>query len=184
MQVLIPLLIILAVLAVVIYRIYQQHELRKKGEEYNAQLKEARTTRFQFIQATQRTMDLAKEVEHLEERLASLRAELLGYISEFRALLLSIRAHRANSTDSDLDIRTLNQMKLNFLDKWAFANNRKKECLTLRAELAELRASLNRLEIEEREVTNLWKQQKDAVMLMYIELRDRLRLPDPKKYFN
>ena len=184
MEAIIPVLIIFAVAAVFIFRAYQQHVLRLKAEEYDKLLKQARETRFQYVQAMQRTSDAQKELERLEENLTSLKAELYGYNKEFRALLLSLRAQIAKSTDSDLDKRTLGQMKLSIAEKWTHANNRKKDCLALRSEYDDAMFRFQQMEDVEHEITQLWKEQKELVLNFYVELKSQLNIPDPKKYFN
>lgn len=184
MEIFIPALIIIAVAAFVAIRLYQQRELQKKGEEYERLLKEARATRFQYLKALQNTRDALKEQERVEEGLNSLKAELLGYNSEFRALLLSLRAQISISTGSELDVRTVEQMKLAFAEKWAVADARKKDCLQLKADLAAARFSFYRLEAAEREITAVWKEQKDIVFSFYFELKDKLKIADPKKFLN
>ena len=184
MEILIPALIVIAVSVFIAFRLYQQRELQKRGEEYEQLLKEARSTRFQYLQALQTTREALKEQERLEEILTSLKAELLGYNSEFRALLVNMRAQISKSTNSELDVRTVEQMKLTFAERWAVANTRKKDCLQIKADLAAARFSFYRLEAAEREITATWKDRKDMVFAIYFELKDKLKIADPKKFLN
>jgi hypothetical protein len=184
MDVLVPVLITFAFVSYIGVKLYQQRVLKQKKEEYEALLKEARATRFKYIHAMQNTMDAIKERERREEDLTSLKAELLGYSQEFRALLLNIRAQISKSTDSDLDKRTIDQMKLEFSGKWANADSRKKEFLELKANHAAQNIEVQRLEREEREINEIWMYQKEQVIGRYSELKDRLPLADPKKYFS
>ena len=184
MEFLFPVLIVIAVAAFVAFRIYQQRELQKRREEYELLLREARSTRFQYLQALQNTREALKEQERLEDILSSIKAELLGYSREFRALAITLRAQISKSTDSELDVRTVEQMKLTFAEKWAVADHRKKDCLQIKADLHSTRFTVLRLEAVEREITAIWKQQKDEVFSHYFGLKDKLKITDPKKFLN
>lgn len=184
MKFLIPLLVILIFLGFIGYRLRKQRNLLKKGEDYEKMLREAKVARFQYMQALQKTRDYIKEVEGVVENLTSLKAELLGYHNDLREQISHLRQQRKQSTGSELDKRTLEQMKNDLTQLWAHTNSRKKVALEIEASRNELRSKLKVQEKNEHEVTDRWITQKDQVIKTYKELKDQLVLADPKKAFS
>ncbi len=180
----IPLLVILVFLVVVGYRIHKQRIILKKGEEYEKMLREAKVTRYQYMQALQKTRDILVEVERVEENLTSLKAEIIGYHNDLREKLEHLRAQRKQSTGTDLDKRTLAQMKSELAQLWAHANSRKMACREIEESFSELKRKLKQQEKNEHTVTNRWLTQKDQVIKDYDALKNQLQLTDPKKAFS
>jgi hypothetical protein len=184
MKFLIPLLVIIVLLVLIGFRVLKQRKLMKKGEEYEKKVREAKVTRFQYIQALQKTRDSLTEVTGIEEKLTSLKAEIIGYHGDLREKIEHLRQQRKQSTGSDLDNRTLAQMKNDLTQLWAHTNSRKKVCRGIVEEHNESKRKYRLQEDNERQVTDRWLAQKDEVMKTYRELKDKLKLTDPKKSFS
>ncbi len=184
MKFVIPLLVILVFLLIIGYRIRKQRNLLKKGEEYEKILRDAKLTRYQYTQALQKTRDVLTEVEGIEEKLTSLKAEIFGYHTELREKIEHLRHQRKQSTGSDLDNRTLDQMKNDLTQLWAHTNSRKNVCREIVEAYRELKRRLKLQEHNEQKVTNRWLLQKNQVIKTYHALKDQLPLTDPKKSFS
>jgi hypothetical protein len=184
MKFVIPMLVILVLLVIVGYRIHKQRNLIKKGEDYEKILREAKLTRYQYMQALHKTRDALTEVEGIEEKLTSLKAEIIGYHGDLREKIEHLRHQRKQSTGSDLDNRTLAQMKNDLTQLWAHTNSRKKVCREIEETHNELKRKHRLQESNEQKITDRWLTQRKQVMETYRELRDQLQLTDPKKSFS
>ncbi|MBW7996156.1 MAG: hypothetical protein FVQ81_06210 [Candidatus Glassbacteria bacterium] len=184
MKIVILVLVIVIFLSIVAYRLYQQRALLKKSQDYENLLRDARVTRYQYTQALQTTREILQEVERLEEKPKSLKAEIYNYHQEMRIQIEHLRKQRATSTNSELDKRTIAQMENDLAEKWAHTDARKKVCLEAENTCAEARQKLNAREEEELRITEKWTEQKNAVMTTYQQLKEEILVTDPMKYFS
>ena len=184
MKFIIPLLVILIFLVIVGNRIRKQRNLMQKRDDYEKKLREAKVTRYKYIQALQKTREYISEVEEAEERLIVLKAELIGYRKEQREMILHLRQLQKKSTGSELDKRTIAQQNNILIQHRAHTNMRKRVCMDLEKVLDEARDKLKQQENHEHELTNRWFTQKDQVIKTYRELKDQLVLTDPQDAFS
>ena len=184
MQFVVPLIVILTFLVIIGIRVQKHRNLMKKREEYEKKLREAKVTRYQYMQALQQSRDILADIEEVEEKLTSVKAELIGYHSDIRQQVDTIRKHRKKSTGSDLDNRTQQQMEAELARLWAHTDSRKLVCLDIEEAHHKLMQNKKRLEHEELKVTNRWFKQKDNVIKVYDDLKNQLSLTDPRKSFS
>jgi len=182
MEVIIPSVVILFFLGVIYVRLANQRKLLKEIESYEIMLRNARVIRLQYIQALEGSRDALKELQHIEESLKSIKAELYSFREELREMLLTLRKEIEKSTETLLDKRTISQMRTNFEQKWKVADGRKHFYRQVLATCRQTRPILHQKAKEEDQANERWAVEKEKVMVFYRNLSPKAKITDPLKY--
>ena len=184
MQVLVPGIVILILLVILYIRVNQHRALMEAASVYEARLREARLIRGLYLQALEKSREILKDCDLQNGNLNALKGEIYSLRSEARDLLRTMRHAIHQSTGSVLDKRTIEQMKVDFSEKWKYYNVRKRTCRDLRA--AVLVAELRKEEILKTELTasQEWFSEKEQVLIMWRELSPKVKITDPHHSFN
>jgi len=184
MQVIVPGIVILVLVVILYIRVSQQRALMEAASVYEVRLREARLIRGIYLQSLDKSREILKDCEQQNGNLNTLKEEIYSLRSEARDLLRALRHTIHQSTGSALDKRTIEQMKVDFSEKWKYYNFRKHNCRDMRA--AVLVAELRKEESLKTELTasQKWFSEKEQVMVMWSELSPKVKITDPHHSFN
>ncbi|OGG05152.1 MAG: hypothetical protein A3F83_01190 [Candidatus Glassbacteria bacterium RIFCSPLOWO2_12_FULL_58_11] len=184
MQVIVPGIVILILIVILYIRVSHQRALMEAAAAYEARLREARLIRGLYLQALDKSREVLKESEQLNGNLNALREEIYSLRSEGRDNMRALRHTIQQSTGSALDKRTIEQMKLEFSEKWKYYDVRKRSCRDLRTSVRMV--ELRKEDILKTELTasQKWLSEKEQVMLLWRELSPKIKITDPHHSFN
>ena len=184
MNLLIPGIVILALLVIIFVRIKSEQKLLDKVKSYEAFLRDARVTRWQYFQCLEKSKEILKDYDRMSDNLTMLKAELLGLRSDFRDELRFLWAEIKKSTGTELDKRTVAQMKVEFEGKWKLFSSRKTNYNGHLDKLLDTKKKMKQASQQEIEASCKWAEEKERVMSLWRELNSRVKITDPHKYFS
>ena len=184
MQLLIPGIVILTLILIIYVRVKKQQKLLADVERYEAFLRDSRVTRWQYLQCMEKNKEILKDYERMSDNMKVLKAELLGLRSELCDELRFLRAEIKKSTGTELDKRTIAQMKTDFEQKWKHFSRRKTNYNENLGKLLEAKKKMEQASQEETEASNKWSEEKTIVMNLWRNLSSKVKVTDPRKYFS
>ena len=184
MQLLIPGIVILTLVLIIYVRVKKQQKLLADVERYEAFLRDSRVTRWQYLQCMEKSKEILKDYERMSDNIKMLKAELLGLRSEIRDELRFLRAEIKKSTGTELDKRTINQMKGDFEQKWKHFSRRKTNYNENLEKLLETKNKMEQANQAETQASNKWSEEKERVLILWRNLSSKVQITDPRKYFS
>ncbi len=184
MEIAIPGIVILILLIIIYVRIKTQQKLLEEAKLYETLLRDSRLTRWQYFQCIEKSKEILKEYEQMSNKLKGIKAELLGIRSDLRDELRFLRAEIEKSTGTELDKRTITQMKAGFDEKWKFFSSRKTNHNKNLDKLIETKKKMEQATQEETEASSKWSSERESVMDLWRELSPKVQVTDPHNYFS
>ena len=184
MEIVIPGIVILILLLTIYVRIKIQQKLLEKAKLYEVSLQNSRITRLKYFHCMEKSRTILKEYEQISNELEVSKAELLEIRSDIRDELRFLRAEIEKSTGTDLDKRTITQMKVEFGEKWKFFSSSKTNYNKDLDKLLETKKMMEQATQEEIEASSKWSEEKEIIMNLWRELSAKIQITDPNKYFS
>jgi len=182
-QLLIPGIVVLALILIIYLRVKKQQKLLSDAERYEAFLRDSRLTRWQYLQCMEKSKEILADFERISDNVNALKAELLGIRSELRDELRFLRAEIKQSAGTELDKRTIAQLKTDFQGKWKHLSSRKTNYNENLDILLETKKKMEQANQAETAASNKWSSEKERVMNLWRELNSKIQITDPHKYF-
>lgn len=182
MEIVIPGIVILILLLTIYVRIKNQQKLLEKAQFYEASLQNSRVTRRKYFHCMEKSRKTFKEYEQISNELEVMKAELLEIRSDIRDELRFLRAEAEKSTGTDLDKRTITQMKAEFGEKWKLFSSSKTNYNKNLDKLLETKKMTEQATQEEIEAASKWSEEKEKIMNLWRELTAKIQITDPNEY--
>jgi len=182
-ELIIPSTVILFLLLLIYVRIRNQRKLIEEAERYEVLLRDCRITRYQYMEALDKSREIQKERERMSNNLQVIKAELNGIRSDIRDELRFIREEIERSTEIEFDQRIIAQMKATLGEKWKFFSSRKTNYNENLARIIETKEKMEQATQKESEASSRWIQEKEMVMNLWQELSPKIQITHPHEYF-
>ncbi len=174
-------LAVLAYFGISFFNSYRREKLKKKLENYQRMLEQARQSRLSYIRTLEKAENVTPQIEAIESELASMKSKLKKFRLDFRSQLRELRRLSFSDPDFNSDLEMIEQKKVAFTSTWKAADSLKSPYNAKLEEVRTLHKSFSILSNESREKTELWHKDKRIVMKMYDELRSEVKISNPRK---
>ena len=111
------LLFLLAVLAycgISFFKSYRRDKLKKKLENYQRMLEQARQSRLRYIRTLEKAENVTPQIDAIESELASMKSKLIKFHLDFRSQLRELRRLSVSEPDFNSDLQMIEQKKVAF----------------------------------------------------------------------
>jgi heme exporter protein D len=180
----VPLVVIVVLVGMIVFKVKKQRQLLNKVTQYEKLLRDSRVSRYKYQQILQKSRDFFKSQEQVNEGMKIIKSELMSIRSDIRKHLEEIRKEEENSDNSELDKRTITQMKTILGQKLKFLEGRKQDSLKILDKVNGLEKTKKEIIESERVACDKWTKEKNTVMKLWRELNTQASVTNPQKYYS
>lgn len=161
-------------------RIRKKRLIQSKLEEYDNMLDESRKSRKAYIKAMEKTQPLLENIEKLKYELGSIKVKLNKGRIILRKLLEEIRNLDLNKFKSDIEERTIKQLKFKFEGKWMLFNGMKKKFCETAQTFKQTKEQYEAYHLEENNIYKKYTRDKEATIRLFREISQLTEINPPK----